>query len=117
MSSVGWEEDRSKFAEEWSFWSKRAEQVVCRFGTMPKNVSEARRQECRRRVVHAPRKAVLCLSGICMVMNALRSDGQVTYTDSFSTPINYLTNRERVGDDEFGYACIELWLLVSGRGE
>jgi hypothetical protein len=38
------------------------------------------------------RKTMLCLGGICVMMNAFRSGGQVTYTDTFNTPINYLTN-------------------------
>jgi hypothetical protein len=38
------------------------------------------------------RKAMLCLSAICIMGSGKRLEAQVTYTDNFTTPLNYLTN-------------------------
>jgi hypothetical protein len=38
------------------------------------------------------REAMLLTGGMCILLGGFPSPGQVTYTDSFNTPINYLTN-------------------------
>jgi hypothetical protein len=76
VSNVEWAKDWQNFTEEWSFRSKRKELVACRFGAMPKNVSRCR--------------ALRSVGVICSFVSAAQA--QVTYTDTFNTPINYLNN-------------------------